>query len=334
MQNNSLNNKKLILFIVASLMLLGLALVLSLILGSKDISLAELFSKDSENALAGPIFEKRIMRTVLGIMAGFALSIAGVLMQAITKNPIADPSIIGINSGAACTVVAAIAILGINSSIEYIIFALIGAALTACFVYCIAMVAGGGKVGPVGLALAGAATSTACSSVVSLIMLPNMNVMEQYRFWSVGSIKASSWDNIMVVLPFILAGIFIALILIPSLNVLTLGDETATGLGVNVPLIKAAGILASVLLCGATTAIAGPIGFLGLMIPHFVRIIIGGDFKTLIPLSAINGASLLLLSDVAGRVIGRPGELEVGVVTAFLGAPVFILLVVKGRAIK
>ncbi|MBQ1491070.1 MAG: iron ABC transporter permease, partial [Blautia sp.] len=216
-------------------------------------------------------------------------------------------------------------------------FALLGASLTALLVFGIAsFVPGAGSrginVGPIRLALSGAAVSTAASSLISTVMLPRTNVMQVFRFWHTGSIASGTWESIAMVLPFLLLGMGISLFLIPSLNVLALGDDIAMGLGVKVVRTRALGALSGVLLCGATTAVAGPIGFVGLMVPHLVRAICGGDMKILLPLSALDGAVLLLLSDVLGRYLGRPGELEVGIITAFLGAPVFIFIV-KGAKV-
>ena len=184
---------------------------------------------------------------------------------------------------------------------------------------------------PIRLALSGAAVSTACSSLISTVMLPRTNVMQVFRFWQTGSIGSGTWENIRMVLPFLFTGFILTVWLIPSLNVLALGDDIAIGLGVKVIRTRALGSLAGVLLCGATTAVAGPIGFVGLMIPHLVRIFCGNDLKMVVPMSALDGAVLLLLSDILGRWIGRPGELEVGIVTAFLGAPVFIMIIRRAR---
>lgn len=187
---------------------------------------------------------------------------------------------------------------------------------------------------PIRLALAGAAVSTACSSLISAVMLPRTNVTQEFRFWQVGSISGGTWNNILTVLPLLVVGILLAILLTPSLNALALGDDIATGLGVNVTRTRALGALSGVLLCGAITALTGPIGFVGLMVPHLVRIFCGADLRVQIPVSAMDGALLLILADVLGRYIGRPGELEVGIVTAFLGAPVFILVVRKAKVGK
>ena len=327
-------------FISLSILLLLIAVPLSFSVGARSISPVDLIRTlrgEEVNALYLPILQKRIVRTVLGLIVGCALGTAGALMQSITRNPIADPSILGVNTGASFFVVAGIAFFNIHTSMQYIWFALAGSALTALLVFGIAsFVPGRGSMSyhnanPIRLALSGAAVSTACSSLISTVMLPRTNVMQVFRFWQTGSIGSGTWENIQMVLPFLIAGFVIAVWLIPSLNVLALGDDIAMGLGVKVIRTRALGSLAGVLLCGATTAVAGPIGFVGLMIPHLVRIFCGNDLKIVIPLSALDGAVLLLLSDILGRWIGRPGELEVGIVTAFLGAPVFIMIIRKAR---
>lgn len=331
-----MKRSKTILFMIVSMLLLCLAIPLSLTIGARNIPLSDLIGtwKGVEiDSLYVPILQKRVLRTVLGILAGCALGTAGCLMQTITRNPIADPSILGVNTGASFFVVTGIAFFGIHTTAQYIWFALAGASLTAFLVFGIAsFVPGAGSISsrnanPIRLALSGAAVSTACSSLISTVMLPRTNVMQVFRFWQTGSIGGGTWEGIRMVLPFLIAGLVLAIVLIPSLNVLALGDDIAMGLGVNVPRTRALGAAAGVLLCGATTAVAGPIGFVGLMIPHLVRIFCGNDLKYQIPLSALDGAALLLLADVAGRYLGRPGELEVGIVTAFIGAPVFIMIV-------
>ena len=335
-----MRSKKVFFFISLSILLLLIAVPLSFSVGARSIPPVDLIRTlrgEEVNALYLPILQKRIVRTVLGLIVGCALGTAGALMQSITRNPIADPSILGVNTGASFFVVAGIAFFNIHTSMQYIWFALAGSALTALLVFGIAsFVPGRGSMSyhnanPIRLALSGAAVSTACSSLISTVMLPRTNVMQVFRFWQTGSIGSGTWENIQMVLPFLIAGFVIAVWLIPSLNVLALGDDIAMGLGVKVIRTRALGSLAGVLLCGATTAVAGPIGFVGLMIPHLVRIFCGNDLKIVIPLSALDGAVLLLLSDILGRWIGRPGELEVGIVTAFLGAPVFIMIIRKAR---
>jgi len=331
------------LFIGISFALLVIAIPLSLSVGARDIPISDLIATlrgESDNALYAPILTKRVIRTVLGLIAGCTLGTAGCVMQSITRNPIADPSILGVNSGAALFVVSGIAFLGVKTPGQYIALALAGAGIISILVFGIAsFVPGKGAVSynsanPIRLALAGAAVSTACASLISTVMLPRTNVTQEFRFWQVGSISGGTWENILAVLPLLIAGLTLAILLTPALNALALGDDIATGLGVNVTRTRALSALAGVLLCGATTALTGPIGFVGLMVPHLVRIFCGADLKIQIPVSAMDGALLLILADVLGRYIGRPGELEVGIVTAFIGAPVFIMVVRKAKVGK
>ncbi len=325
------------LFLLASLLGLAAGILLSLTLGSRRIPLPDLFATlqgQEVNPLYGPILQKRLLRTCLGLLAGSALGSAGCVMQSITRNPIADPSILGVNTGASLFVVTGIAFFGLSTTVQYIGFALAGSALSALLVFGIAsFIPGMGLAAPhpIRLALSGAAVSTACSSLISTVMLPNTNVMSVFRFWQTGSIGGSTWEGIRMVLPFLLVGLVLSLYLIPSLNVLALGDDIAMGLGVNVVRTRALGALCGVLLCGATTAVTGPIGFVGLMVPHLVRVLCGSDLKLLLPLSALDGAVLLLLADVIGRLIGGAGEVEVGIITAFLGAPFFIFIVRRAK---
>ncbi len=321
--------------------MLAVVIPFSISIGTRYIPLTDLVAEirgTEVHALYAPIIEKRMIRTLMGIIAGAGLGVSGCLMQSITRNPVADPSILGVNTGASLAVVCGIAFFGIASPFQYIWFALLGAALAALLVFGIATFTMGKGIqskkneNPIRLALAGAAVSTACSSLISTVMLPRTNVMQVFRFWQTGSISGGSMESIRMVLPFILVGLVIAMVIAPSLNVLALGDEMAQGLGVNVFRTRLLGAIAGVLLCAAVTSIAGPIGFVGLMIPHMIRLIIGPNLKVQMPLSALCGATLLLFSDIVGRVLGGKSDIEVGMITAFIGAPVFILIVRRGRA--
>lgn len=310
-----------------------LCVMLSLAFGARSISFPEVFQVllgSGEDSVIVKVVQARIPRTVFALIAGGALGVSGALMQAVTRNPIADPSILGVNTGAALFVVSGIAFFHINLPQEYIWLALIGGAVAAAFVYAIASLGNGGAT-PMKLALSGAATGMALSSLVSTIMLPNSQVMDDFRFWQMGSISGTGWQDIKVAAPYLLVGLLLAFCLIPSLNCLALGDEMAAGLGVNAKLTRGLGALAAVLLCGATTAIAGPIAFVGLMIPHLMRFLFGPDLKYVIPMSVVGGACMLTVSDVIGRIAARPGELEVGIITAFLGAPCFVLAARKAK---
>ena len=328
-----MGKKKFVLVIILCLALLSVIAMFSVSLGVKRIAFSKvmevIFGNDLDS-IEATIILQRIPRTVFGILAGGALGVSGALMQSITRNPIADPSILGVNTGASLFVVAGIAFFNITAAYQYIWLAIIGAGLTAVFVYSVASMGKDGAT-PLKLALSGSAVSIVLGSLVSTIMLPNNRVMEAFRFWQVGSIGSATWENIALISPFLILGFVISMLISGYLNNLALGDEAATALGTNVVLTRSVGALASVLLCGAATALAGPIGFIGLIIPHIVRLVFGSEMSKMLPLSFIGSGILLLLSDILGRIIGSPGETEVGIVTAVLGAPIFIFAIRKGR---
>ena len=328
-----MGKKKFVLVIILCLALLSVIAMFSVSLGVKRIAFSKvmevIFGNDLDS-IEATIILQRIPRTVFGILAGGALGISGALMQSITRNPIADPSILGVNTGASLFVVAGIAFFNITAAYQYIWLAIIGAGLTAVFVYSVASMGKDGAT-PLKLALSGSAVSIVLGSLVSTIMLPNNRVMEAFRFWQVGSIGSATWENIALISPFLILGFIISMLISGYLNNLALGDEATTALGTNVVLTRSVGALASVLLCGAATALAGPIGFIGLIIPHIVRLAFGSEMSKMLPLSFIGSGILLLLSDILGRIIGSPGETEVGIVTAVLGAPIFIFAIRKGR---
>ena len=304
-----------------SILFLAICVILSLALGSKNIEFSQVINalnNSSDTSFAALVVRERIPRTVFSIMAGTSLGISGALMQSITRNPIADPSILGVNTGASLFVVVGIVFLNISSPNQYIWLALAGAAVTSVFVYIVASMGNGG-ITPIKLALAGSATSAVLSSLVSAIMLPRGDVMDAFRFWQLGSVSGATWESIKLILPFVIIGLIISIAATPALNILALGDEVATGLGVNTGIIR------------IIFAIASPIGFIGLMILHSIRLIFGSNLKGIVPLSAIGGAALLTISDTIGRVIGSPGEVQVGIITAFIGAPILIMIARKAK---
>jgi iron complex transport system permease protein len=276
------------------------------------------------------VVRERIPRTVFGLIAGAALGMSGALMQAVTRNPLADPGILGVNTGAALFVVSGIAFFKISTLNQYMAFALAGASVSAVFVYFVGSLGRGGAT-PIKLALAGAATSAALSSLISAVLLPRASQMDSFRFWQSGGIGGSTWAGIKTVSPLFLLGAAIAIFACDSLNALALGDDVASGLGVHTGRSRLLGASAGVLLCGATTAIAGPIGFVGLMMPHVARMVAGPDLKWVLPLSSAGGAVMLLGADIAGRLLGRPGEIDAGLVTAFVGAPALIVIAMRSK---
>ncbi len=324
---------KILKILIASIICLLICSIASLAFGARYVSFTKVLDAllgKNATSIDRIVVLERIPRTVFGLIAGSALGVSGALMQAITRNPIADPSILGVNTGASLFVVSGIAFFHIDSANEYICFALVGAALTAVFVYGIGSMGSGGAT-PIKLALAGAATSAALSSLVSAIVLPRTDVMNAFRFWQVGSISGATWEGIAIVIPFLVIGLIIGVVSAPTLNAMALGDEVATGLGVRTGMVRIIVAFAGVLLCGATTALAGPIGFVGLMVPHIMRLICGPNLVVTIPMSALGGAIILTISDVIGRLIGSPSELEAGIVTAFLGAPILIFIARRAK---
>ncbi|WP_419883900.1 FecCD family ABC transporter permease [Peribacillus sp. B-H-3] len=319
--------------IISLIILLGLCILASLAFGSRMIGWADLMDglfHPSNQSLEANVVRQRILRTIFSMMCGAALGVSGALMQSVTQNPIADPSILGVNTGASLFVVCGIAFFNISSANQYIWLAILGAFIIAIFVFGIGSMGSGGAT-PLKLVLAGAATSAILSSLVVAVMLPRSNVMDQFRFWQVGSVGAGNWDSIKTFVPFLIIGILIAIFTGPALNALALGDDVATGLGVRPNLLRGVAICGGVILCGVTTALAGPIGFIGLLATHAIRLLIGSDLRFLIPLSGLAGAIILTTSDVVGRLVGSPGELEVGIITAFIGAPILILLAKKSK---
>jgi iron complex transport system permease protein len=314
---------------VVGLAALLLCAAASLAFGSRDVALDEVvgaFLGPEPYSFAELAVQERVPRTLFSLLAGGALGVSGALMQAVTRNPLADPGILGVNTGASLFIVAGLAFLGINQLAQYVWLALLGALLTALFVYTVSSLGRGGAT-PVKLALAGAATTAAFSSLISAILLPRIDVMNVFRFWQVGSVGGATWASLLTILPFIAVGLVLGLAATPALNALALGDEVARGLGVRTGWLRLMAAAAGVLLCGATTAVAGPIGFVGLMVPHAVRLLTGPDQRLIALLSALYGAVLLTVADVVGRVLGRPSEVEVGIVTVVLGAPVLIAIV-------
>lgn len=333
MQRQHYLPKHFVAIIVVLIMLLVVGILASFMFGSRTLTVVEvlngLFNAQADSYEAS-IVHKRIIRTVFALCCGAALGISGVLMQAVTRNPIADPSILGVNTGASLFVVCGLAFFNISSASQYIWLALAGAIFVAIFVLGIGSLGRGGAT-PLKLVLVGAATTAALSSLLTAIMIPRSFVMDQFRFWQVGSVGAGTWDSVKLIVPFLIIGCVIAFFTAPALNALALGEELATSLGVKTTYIKLLAAFAGVILCGATTAVAGPIAFIGLLATHVVRLLVGSDLRLVLPLSALTGGSILTISDVIGRLIGKPGELEVGVLTAFIGAPILIILAMKAK---
>jgi len=312
---------------------LGVAALLSLAYGSKSIPLSTVIDAfrhfdGSNDQLV--VRDLRAPRTAVGIGVGAALGLSGAVMQGVTRNPLADPGILGIEAGAGLGVVLGIHVFGITGLTGYVWFAFAGAGLASLVVYLLGSMGAGGA-SPVKLALAGAALTALLSSLTSAILLTDVMALDRYRFWAVGSLSGRDDDVVVQVLPFLLLGAALALASARLLNTMALGDDVARSLGMRVPVARTLAALSVVILCGAATAAAGPIGFVGLAVPHIARAICGPDYRWILPWSLVLAPTLLLTADVVGRLVARPGEVQVGIVTALLGAPVFIALVRRGR---
>ncbi|MEO3388025.1 iron ABC transporter permease [Mesorhizobium sp. CAU 1741] len=312
--------------------LLVMLCALSITIGSRDVPWSDIAA-----ALSGQVdtvgqaaVSLRIPRTLLALLAGAALGLAGAVMQGVTRNPLADPGILGINTGAALAVVVGVAWFGMSSTDAFVWSATAGAGFTALFVYTIGSMGRGGAT-PLKLTLAGAATSIAFSSLVIAVVLPRNDIAGGIRSWQIGGVGGATDERILPVLPFLAIGLALSMLSAKRLNALALGDELAAGLGERVAIARAVAALGAVLLCGATTAACGPIGFVGLVVPHLCRLLVGVDHRWLLPFSAAAGACLLILADIVGRIAARPAEIDVGIVTAFVGAPFFIWIVRRQR---
>ncbi|QIK67765.1 iron ABC transporter permease [Nocardioides sp. HDW12B] len=308
---------------------LGAAVLLSVLVGSQAVSpLALLDGADPGHAIA----LVRLDRTLVALAAGAALGVAGACAQGLTRNPLADPGLLGVNAGAALGMIVAIAYLGISDLSGYVWFAFAGAALAAVVVHAVASAAPGGAT-PVTLVVTGAAISALATSWVSAVLLIDRTTMDTFRFWMVGTVGGRQLETVAVVGPFLLVGLALAWFGRDVLDNLALGDELARGLGGHPGRDRVLVGLAVVLLAGGATALAGPIAFVGLVVPHAARILLGPGHARIVPASALLGGVLTVLADTAGRVVLPPTEVQVGIMTAVLGAPVFIVLCKRSRTV-
>lgn len=318
--------------LLALVVLLVALCILSIAVGTREVTWQEISAalQGQLTSVGEAAVAMRIPRTLLAVIAGGALGLAGAIMQGVTRNPLADPGILGVNIGASLAVVIGLAWFGMSMAYAYVWTAILGAGVTAVFVYTIGSLGRGGAT-PLKLALAGAATSVALSSFTIAVVLPRNDIAGGVRSWQIGGVGGATYDAIQLVLPFLLVGLAISLLSARKLNILALGDDLAAGLGEKLVLARGTAGAGAILLCGATTAACGPIGFVGLIVPHLCRLLVGVDYRWLLPFSALSGANLLLLADVVGRIVARPSELAVGVITAFIGAPFFIWIVRRQR---
>ncbi|MEU9184419.1 iron chelate uptake ABC transporter family permease subunit [Streptomyces sp. NPDC048484] len=313
-----------------SLAVLALVALASIAIGAKELSLDQVWHGlfEDSGTYGDVVVGERLSRTVLGLLVGAALGLAGAVLQALTRNPLADPGLLGINAGASAAVVTAMTFFGVTSLDGYVWFAFAGAATVGALVYFL-----GGSRGatPVRLALAGTAISAALYGYLQAVMVMDDAALGKMRFWTVGSLASATNSTVWQVLPFLAAGTVLALALARPLNAMAMGDDTARALGAHLNRTRALSMAAATVLCGAATAACGPIVFVGLMVPHVVRSFTGPDLRWILPYATVLSPVLLLGADVVGRMVARPAELQVGIVTAILGGPVFIFLVRRRR---
>lgn len=313
--------------LVALSALVGVVLA-SIAIGSKDIPLGTVldalfaYNDSDDHAIIQAL---RVPRTLLGVLVGMALGMSGALIQAMTRNPLADPGILGVNAGAAFFVVLGIGVFGVSALSGYIWFAFLGAIVTTVLVYAIGS-AGPRGATPVRLTLAGVAVGAVLSGITSGISLLNPSTFDRMRQWRAGSLVAPGFETFAMVWPFLAIGLLLAFAVARPLNAVALGDDLASALGANIWRTRVMTIISTTLLAGASTAAVGPIGFVGLMVPHVARWLVGPDQRWIFAYTLVLAPILLLVSDIVGRIVMRPGELQVGIVTAFVGAPVLILL--------
>ncbi|SDL16837.1 FecCD family ABC transporter permease [Streptomyces indicus] len=317
-----------------ALLALLLAVLLSLAVGARAIApsaVVDALLNGGHSDAAEVVRELRVPRTLIGLMVGAALALAGTALQGITRNPIADPGILGISQGASVAVVLAIAFAGIHSLSGYVWFAFAGAAVASVAVYAIASSGRGGAT-PVKLALGGAAINALLVSVTMAVLTTKASALDEFRFWQVGSIAGRGSDVVGQVWPFLLVGVVLVFSVARGLDALALGEDVAKGLGQRVATVRIVGGLGATVLTGVGVAAAGPIAFVGLAVPHIARAVVGSDHRWVLPMAALIGPVMLLVSDVVGRVVFPPSEVPAGVMTALIGVP-FLVTLVRRKAV-
>lgn len=321
---------------IVALVAVGVALVAtaSLFLGGKATDPAGIVRAlgGAGDAYLAAVLDARIDRTILGIVCGAALAVSGLIVQGITRNPLGDPGLLGITVGASAAVVTFSAITGAGVGAGSIWLSFAGALATVVIVYIVGVRSASGSV--VALLLTGAVVSAVLSAYIQAVILTNPDVFDSFRFWVIGSLAGRDTAVVMNIVPALVVGLLLAVILAPALNNLALGEDVATSLGTPVAFVRAGGILAAAILAAAATAAVGPIAFVGLVVPHLTRSLIGIDHRWQVPVATLLGAGLLVAADVIGRVVARPEEIMVGIITALIGAPFLLLAVRRGWAAR
>ncbi|MEU6928359.1 iron ABC transporter permease [Streptomyces sp. NPDC046385] len=318
----------------AAVAALLLAILLSLAVGARAIppsTVVDALLHGATSPDAEVVRQLRVPRTLIGLMVGAALALAGTALQGITRNPIADPGILGISQGASVGVVLAIAFAGVHSLTGYVWFAFAGAALASVAVYAIASRGRGGAT-PVKLALGGAAINALLLSVTTGVLTTKASALDEFRFWQIGSLDGRDAAIVAQIWPFLLLGTVLVLSVARGLDALALGEDVAKGLGQRVATVRIVGGLGATVLTGAAVAAAGPIAFVGLAVPHIARAVVGSDHRWVLPMAALIGPVMLLVSDVLGRILFPPGEVPAGVMTALIGVP-FLVTLVRRKAV-
>ncbi|YAF98155.1 MAG: FecCD family ABC transporter permease [Nodularia sp. CChRGM 3473] len=314
--------------LVLGLIILLICLIFSVTLGAADIPVKTIytalmeFDGSKEHLIIRTV---RLPRSLLAVMVGAAISVSGALMQGITRNPLADPGILGINAGASLAVVISIFIFGASTPSVYVWYAFTGAGITAVSVYFLASLGRSG-ITPLNLTIAGAAISALLAALITTVLIVSQRTLEEIRFWLAGSLAGADANIIAQVLPYICIGLILAFLLARQITILSLGEDIAKGLGQQTLWIKIVAAMSIFLLQGSAVAVAGGIGFIGLVVPHIVRFLVGVDYRWILPYSALFGSILLLCSDIFARLVIRPQEVPVGIMTALVGAPFFIYL--------
>lgn len=321
--------------VAAGLALLALAVLLSLLLGVKALEPGAVLSDLSGGAVdadTAGIVSSRLDRTVIAVVVGACVALSGALLQGLSRNPVADPGVLGLNSGAALAVVIGIRFAGLDSVGGYAVTALAGTVVVAVLVQGVALTAPR-RSAPLAMVLSGAAVMALATSLIAGLVVTNRGALDAFRFWQVGSVAGRDGSQVLQVLPFLVIGLVLALTAGPTLNAVALGDDVARGLGQQAPLSRGLAAGGAVLLAATATALAGPIGFVGLVVPHAARALVGADHRRVLLVSLVLGPSLVVLADVAGRLLARPSEVQAGIVCAVIGAPVLIAVVRRTRTL-
>jgi iron complex transport system permease protein len=334
--------------LLAALLLLGLSAAASLFWGARPVDPATVVSVlaglpaalldggwsqlSAGLGIDAAVVQSRIPRTLTAVLAGAGLAVAGAGMQGVSRNPLGDPGLLGLTAGASCAVVLGIGWLGVVATWQLTALALAGSGVAAALVFGSSLL-GGGSPTPAGLVLSGAAVNAGFTALTTSVVLSLPAVLDRFRFWSIGSVARAESTDLAAVAPLVLLGVLLVLGGSSGLNAMALGDELAHGLGVDLGLQRVLVFVGVVLLAGSATALAGPIVFVGLLVPHAVRRLLGGDYRWIVLFSAVLGPVLLLLADVLGRVLTPPQEIHVGVTTVVLGVPVLLVLLRRGRSV-